>query len=176
MIYLLIIVIVIIIVVNKNKNSGSNKNNQVNNSRKASMINVSFGNESPRTYSSVLNCIEQDIHYIAKHTYGYGEINVVVTVQKNNDTYCTVSGSYLADLNFSGVNFGVGYNYNGNDKASFKTKLATGFTNLEDVKREMLIQFNWSDLPTYNTKFTTINHGDYVSRPYISYSFTVKGW
>ena len=137
-------------------------------------ISVSFGNDAPRSYSSVLNGLEMDVHLIASQTYGYGEIKVVVIIQKIDATYCEVTGSFLADCSFKGVNFGTGYNYNGDDLVMFKTKLATGFTTLEAAKREIALQFNWSDLQVYNTNFTLLNHGDFENKPYISYEFTVK--
>lgn len=174
---LIIIVIIVIIIYNLAKDStgtGPTPTGTGDRGGNKAGISVSFGGKTPQSYSSVLNRLEQDVHYIANYTYGYGEISVVVTVQKTDSTYCTVGGSFLADVSFNGVSFQDGYNFDGNDHVLFETKLATGFTSLEDVKREILLQFNWSDLPVYNENFTILNHGDYINKPYISYSFTVK--
>ena len=172
MLFIFIAVVIVILIVNSQKGTGvdTGKNPPAN----TKSIDVSFGSEIPRTYSSVLNGLEKDVYYIANYSSGYGEISVVVVVQKINSTYCSVSGNFLADVSFRGVNFGTGYNFDGNDHVSFQTKLATGFTNPEAVKREMLIQFHWSDLSAYNTSFTVLDHGDFAQKPYISYSFTVK--
>jgi len=170
--FLLLVIGIIVFVVAMTDNNNNSKSSKP--SANAKNINVSFGSETPRSYSSVLNRIEMDVHYIANYSRGYGEINVLVTVQKINNTYCTVYGCFLADCSFQGVTCGTGYIFNGDNHITFQTNLATGFTNLDDVKREILLQFDWDDLPVYNAKFTVLDHGDYVNKPYISYSFTVK--
>ncbi len=162
---LIIIILIIFIIVNLLKK-------QTRTEQPKKEISVSFGSETPRSYSSVLNRLEQDISYIASNTYC--EINVVVSVQKIDSTYCTVRGSFLADTAFHGINFIDGYSYNGSDHVTFKTNLATDFISPNEVKREMLIQFKWSYLQVYNEKFTILDHGDYINEPFISYSFTVK--
>lgn len=126
------------------------------------------------SYSSILNRLEQDVYLLATQTRGYGELSVVVSVRKMNSNYCRVSGSFLADGTLSGARFDSGYQFNGTDSVKFETSSATGFTSVEDVKREMLLQFDWNDLPVYNPQFTVLAHGDFVTTPYISYSFTVK--
>lgn len=168
---LIIIVIVIIAIVNSNKSSG-NSSTYKTSTVKTNIINCSF--QTDGSYSSILNCLQRDVYHIAKHSRGYGEISVVVIVQKIDNIYCKISGSFLADCSFSGVNFCNGYRFNGTDNVQFETTQAKGFTTLEDIKREILLQFNWDDLPVYNAEFTILNHGDFTNKPYISYSFIVK--
>lgn len=164
---ILIVIAVVIVIVIANSKKTSPKSPQKQNG-----ITCLFQPEG--SCSSVLNRLEQNVSYIAKYSHGYGEISVCVSVQKIDHTYCKISGSFLADCGFHYVQFGNGYRFNGTDYVSFETNRATGFTTVEDVKREMLLQFNWFDLPVYDAKFTVLAHGDYINHPYISYSFTVK--
>ena len=139
---------------------------------KSNVINCSFKDSG--SYSSILNGLEQDVSYIAKHSQGYGEIKAVIIIQKIDNMYCMISGSFLADCSFNGINFSNGYRFSGSDFVSFETTKATGFTTVEDARRELLLQFNWNDLQVYNADFTILTQGDYTDNPYISFSFTVK--
>lgn len=165
-VFLIIVAIIVIIVILYSK-----KNTNVSSKVRTNTISCTF--RSNGSYSSILNGLEQDIHYIAKNTYGHGKISVVVSVRKINASYCKVSGSFLADVGFNGVLFRGGYVFNGSDMVRFETESATGFTTIEDVKREMLLQFNWHDLPVNDSKFTVIKHGDYTTTPFISFNFVV---
>lgn len=134
-------------------------------------ISISAGDN----YSHILNQLEQLVYSVACYTYC--EIGVVVQVHKLSEKYCSISCQLLADSSFRNVNFGEGFKYNGEDLARFETENATGFTTLEDVKREILLQFNWpySGIFITKTEINTYNSGKYLDKPCVSYSFTMRG-
>lgn len=126
---------------------------------------------SVMNYSSFLSQLQRVIEYLALRSYC--SINVVVIVQKINNTFCEISGQLLADNSFQNIYFGYGFATN-DGCVSFQTDMATGFSSLEAVKREMLLQFHWNDVIVSDEKFTMLDRGDFANKPYISYSFTVK--
>lgn len=132
----------------------------------------SLDSTSPMSYGSFLSQVQRVIEYVALRSYC--SINVVVIVQKINNTYCQISGQLLADTSFQNIHFGNGLAFDGDDCVSFQTDLATGFSSLEAVKQEMLLQFHWNDVIVSDEKFTMLDRGDFANKPYISYSFTVK--
>lgn len=174
---LIIIVVVVIIfaISSSKKNNGSaQKNVQRTGKSNLSQNNTqkySLAVNSPQPYSSVLCSLQRIVESVAKATYC--EIGVVVQVHKIDDTYCGVVCQLLADTSFRNVSFGEGFMFNGDDLASFETKIATGFTTLDDVKREILLQFNWSDVSVWNDNVTVLPNA--VNGPFASYSFTMKG-
>jgi hypothetical protein len=128
--------------------------------------------DHPQAYSTVLNGLEQIVEQVIRNSFC--EVSVVVQVKKLDSTFCQVSCSLLADTSFNGIAFGEGFACNGNDHAAFETGLATGFSTAQDVKREILLQFSWSDISVSNTQLTVLDRGDYADKPYVSYSFTGK--
>lgn len=60
---IVIIIIFFVFLTDNNKKPSGNRSPKPTKS-----ITVSFGNETPRPYSSVLNQIEMDVHYIANYT------------------------------------------------------------------------------------------------------------
>lgn len=167
MLLLLVIIIVIIVVATSKKKTG------VNNTNTVSVPKFTMSVTGPRSYSSILNNLEMIVESTAHRSYC--EIGVVVQVQKIDSTYCKIGFSMLADTSFRNVAFGEGFRVNGDDHVQFDTNLATGFTTVDDVRRELLLQFNWSGVNVTNEKMTVIDHGDYLNKPYVCYSFTVKG-
>lgn len=147
----------------KKMNIHSTKNNK-----------IEFSLNGTGSYSSILNQLENHLYYIAKHTRYGGEIHVVVQVKKIDNTYCCVEGNFMAGSSFRGVDFMGGYVYDGDGQVCFETDIATGFTSPEDVKRELLLQFNWSDFPLYDTNILMLDYNDYKDTPLVSFSFTIK--
>jgi hypothetical protein len=144
-------------------------------SKKPSKYLCSISSNAGDNYSHILNQLEQLVYSVACYTYC--EIGVVVQVHKLSEKYCSISCQLLADSSFRNVSFAEGFKYNGEDLAQFETEFATGFTTPEDVKRELLLQFNWPDMDISITKteINIYNSGIYLDKPCVSYSFTMRG-
>ena len=56
----------------------------------------------------------------------------------------------------------------------FETKQATGFTTPEAVKREMLCQFNWSQISTNITELKVLNYGAFTHTPMVTLRFEAQ--
>ncbi len=168
----IIVVLVIIIVWWYFKRSGNEKNSLSSSRSKSNEpVRCSLDTSSQQRYDRILNNLENIIESVANRSFC--RIDVVVICQKKESDYCEVSGSLLADSSFNNVIFENGFD-GGNDFVKFHVEKAVGFTNPEAVKREMSLQFNWSDLSVSNEKFTVLDYGDYADKPYVSYSFSVK--
>ena len=84
-------------------------------------------------------------------------------------------GISLEWSNFAGSNISFGNEFSVNDgSARFETNLATGFTTVEEVKKEIARQFKWHDIILSDEKFTVLNYGDYTNTQLISYSFKAR--
>ncbi len=151
MFWTILIIVVIIIICNSGSNSSASNNQAVNNNT----ISCTFNGTG--SYSSVLNRLENDVYYIAKRARYGDQIRVAVSVKKIDNVHCSVDGSFIADTCFRGVNFLGGYNFDGTDYVRFGTNTVTGFTSPEDVKREMLLQFKWNDLPLHDAQISIVN-------------------
>ena len=60
------------------------------------------------------------------------------------------------------------------DLAAFETNQATGFTTVQDVKRELTLQFNWHDVSTRITELKVIDYGDMTYTPMVILRFDAK--
>lgn len=166
----LLVIVFFVIRATKDKNNRATRQSGNISSRNINYNSFSIKVDIPRVYSSILNDLEVIVSSVVNASYC--EVNVVVQVRKIDNVYCSVACSLLADTSFSGVVFGEGFLVDGNDHARCETVLATGFTTPDDVKREILLQFNWSNISVSNTQVTVLDYGDYINTPYISYSFT----
>lgn len=172
MFWFLVIVVVIIIVVKKNGNTNQNSYSPAGSTSPNNVLRISYVVNSPQDYCSILNKL-QDITYMT-FMRNYTDISVVVIVRKIDSMYCSIGFSMLADSVFNNVAVGEGFTFSGNDHIKFETNLATGFTNPDDVKREISLQFNWSEISASDVKWTVLSHGDYSNSPLVSYNFTIK--
>ena len=130
---------------------------------------ISLKVTSPTNYSNILNSLENIAYSVI--VKAIGEVSVAVQVRKIDNTYCKVTCSFFADISFNGVSFGDGFSVLSNDHVCFETHLATGFTTPNDVKREILLQFNWHDIMVNKTNMSVLDYGDFVNTPLITYSF-----
>ena len=168
----IIFVLIIIFVCWYFKESNSEKNNlNLYNLRNNELVKYSLNTSSQQRYDIILNNLETIIESVANRSLCV--INVVIICQKIEGDYCEVSGSLLADSSFNNVVFENGFD-GSNDFVKFHIEKAVGFTEPEAVKREMSLQFKWSDLSVSNEKFTVLDYGDYANKPYVSYSFSVR--
>ena len=169
----LFIIVIIYFAPKKEKKSGSWQTRGGQKKRNNTTC-LSLSVNSPRPYSSILSDLESIVVLIARKKMC--DTKVIVSVQKINNTYCRVRCGLLADTGFYGVNFGDGFSFIRNDYATFQTELATGFTTVEDIKREILLQFHWTYLSVSNTELSVFSHGEYINTPLIEYSFTVNNF
>lgn len=125
------------------------------------------------SYSSILNQLEQIVFLVAKQCYH--DFNVYVAVQKINASTCAISFS-INEVSFKywNITFGSEFSLLSDDYAEFKTEQATGFTTAEDVKRELLLQFNWSNISTSVTESTIYNRGVMANQPLVVFKFNAK--
>ena len=96
----------------------------------------------------------------------YSKIPVLVTVQKIDVRYCSVGLSIYDYPGFIDNSFGKGFTA-GNGTAHFTTDTATGFTTPKRVLDEILIQFNWADIPKEITEMEILNQGQMAKTPLI---------
>ena len=97
--------------------------------------------------------------------------------------HCTVNrtGSYsqIEDvyLKRNNITFGSEFQDRGDGSYEcmhFETKQATGFTTPEAVKREMLCQFNWSQISTNITELKVLNYGAFTHTPMVTLRFEAQ--
>ena len=129
------------------------------------------------SYSSILNQMEQIVFLIAKHC-PWTKVQVLVMVRKINASTCSVTFQ-IEDVLLLGNNitFGSEFQDNGDDSykcMTFETKQATGFTTPEDVKRELLCQFNWSNISTNITQLSVLDYGDFTHTPMVTLRFEAQ--
>lgn len=128
-------------------------------------------------YSSILNELEQIVFLIAKRC-PWMKLQVLVMVRKINASTCSVSFQiedvYLKKNN---ITFGSEFQDRGDGSYEcmhFETKQATGFTTPEAVKREMLCQFNWSQISTNITELKVLNYGAFTHTPMVTLRFEAQ--
>ena len=126
-------------------------------------------------YSTILNQLQNIVGSVVIRFPGQ-DILVSVQIRKLNNVNCRVGfGISLEWSNFAGSNISFGNEFSVNDgSARFETNLATGFTTVEEVKKEIARQFKWHDIILSDEKFTVLNYGDYTNTQLISYSFKAR--
>ena len=129
------------------------------------------------SYSSILNQLEQIVFLIAKRC-PWMTLHVLVMVRKINASTCSVSFQIEdVSLKRNNITFGSEFQDNGDGSyecMTFKTNQATGFTTPEAVKREMLLQFNWSDVSTNITQLNVLDRGDFTHTPMVTLRFEAQ--
>ena len=126
------------------------------------------------SYSSILNQMEQIVFLIAKRC-PWMKLQVLVMVRKLN-----ASTSFQIEdvsLKRNNITFGSEFQDEGDGSYEcmrFETKQATGFTTPEDVKRELLCQFNWSNISTNITELNVFDHGDFTRTPMVTLRFEAQ--
>ena len=128
-------------------------------------------------YSSILNELEQIVFLIAKRC-PWMKLQVLVMVRKINASTCSVSFQ-IEDVSLKRNNITFGSEFQDREDGSyecmhFETKQATGFTTPEAVKREMLCQFNWSQISTNITQLNVRNYGDFTQTPMVIFRFEAQ--
>lgn len=128
-------------------------------------------------YSSILNELEQIVFLIAKRC-PWMKLQVLVMVRKINVSTCSVSFQ-IEDvyLKRNNITFGSEFQDRGDGSYEcmhFETKQATGFTTPEAVKREMLCQFNWSQISTNITELKVLNYGAFTHTPMVTLRFEAQ--
>lgn len=128
-------------------------------------------------YSSILNELEQIVFLIAKRC-PWMKLQVLVMVRKINVSTCSVSFQIEdVSLKRNNITFGSEFQDRGDGSYEcmhFETKQATGFTTPEDVKRELLCQFNWSNISTNITELHVFDHGDFTRTPMVTLRFEAQ--
>lgn len=128
-------------------------------------------------YSSILNELEQIVFLIAKRC-PWMKLQVLVMVRKINASTCSVSFQIEdVSLKRNNITFGSEFQDRGDGSYEcmhFETKQATGFTTPEAVKREMLCQFNWSNISTNVTQLSVLDYGDFTHTPMITLRFEAQ--
>ena len=129
------------------------------------------------SYSSILNQLEQIVSLIAKRC-PWMKLQVLVMVRKINASTCSVSFQ-IEDVSLKRNNITFGSEFQDRGDASyecmhFETKQATGFTTPEAVKREMLCQFNWSQISTNITQLSVLDYGDFTHTPMVTLRFEAQ--
>ena len=121
--------------------------------------------------------MEQIVFLIAKRC-PWMKLQVLVMVRKINASTCSVSFQiedvYLKKNN---ITFGSEFQDRGDGSYEcmhFETKQATGFTTPEAVKREMLCQFNWSQISTNITELKVLNYGAFTHTPMVTLRFEAQ--
>ena len=129
------------------------------------------------SYSSILNQMEQIVFLIAKHC-PWTKIQVLVMVRKINASTCSVTFQIEdVSLKRNNITFGSEFQDRGDGSYEcmhFETKQATGFTTPEAVKREMLCQFNWSNISTNITQLSVLDYGDFTHTPMVTLRFEAQ--
>ena len=129
------------------------------------------------SYSSILNQLEQIVSLIAKRC-PWMKLQVLVMVRKINASTCSVSFQIEdVSLKRNNITFGSEFQDRGDGSYEcmhFETKQATGFTIPEAVKREMLCQFNWSQISTNITQLNVRNYGDFTQTPMVIFRFEAQ--
>lgn len=125
------------------------------------------------SYSSILNQLEQIVSLVAKQCCR--DFRVYVAVKKINASTCAISFA-IDEVTFKywNITFGSEFSLINDDYVKFETKQATGFTTAEDVKRELLLQFNWSDISTSVTESTIYNRGVMANHPLVVFNFNAN--
>ena len=129
------------------------------------------------SYDSILNQLEQIVFLIAKRC-PWMKLQVLVMVRKINASTCSVTFQ-IEDVSLKRNNITFGSEFQDRSDGSyecmtFKTNQATGFTTPEAVKREMLLQFNWSNISTNITQLNVLNHGDFTHTPMVTLRFEAQ--
>ena len=109
------------------------------------------------SYSSILNQMEQIVFLIAKRC-PWMKLQVLVMVRKIKASTC--SDTFQIEDVYECMHF--------------ETKQATGFTTPEAVKREMLCQFNWSQISTNITELKVLNYGTFTHTPMVTLRFEAQ--
>ena len=129
------------------------------------------------SYSSILNQMEQIVFLIAQRC-PWMKLQVLVMVRKINASTCSVSFQIEdVSLKKNNITFGSEFQDRGDGSYEcmhFETKQATGFTTPEAVKREMLCQFNWSQISTNITELTVLNYGAFTHTPMVTLRFEAQ--
>ena len=106
------------------------------------------------------------------------KLQVLVMVRKINASTCSVSFQIEdVSLKKNNITFGSEFQDRGDGSYEcmhFETKQATGFTTPEAVKREMLCQFNWSQISTNITELTVLNYGAFTHTPMVTLRFEAQ--
>ena len=129
------------------------------------------------SYSSILNQLEQIVFLIAKRC-PWMKLQVLVMVRKINASTCSVTFQ-IEDVSLKRNNITFGSEFQDRSDGSyecmtFKTNQATGFTTPEAVKRELLLQFNWSNISTNITQLNVLNYGDFTHTPMVTLRFEAQ--
>ena len=129
---------------------------------------------STGSYSSILNKCEQIVELIAKRC-PWITIHVLVMVEKINSSVCHVTFQ-ITNVTFKNYNITFGSEFHGTDDdcMTYKSSQATGFTTPEDVKRELLCQFNWYNISTNITELKVMDYGDFTHTPMVILRFEAK--
>lgn len=115
---------------------------------------------SYETYLSRLGRITEDLIRACPCS----QIKVLVTIQKINCKYCSVALSMYDYPQNRNISFGKGF-MNGN--AQFRTDTATGFTTPNRAKDEILLQFDWYDIPKEITEIEVLDQGQTATNPLV---------
>ena len=130
-----------------------------------------------RDYSSILNELEQ-IEYVITKRCPWKKLQVLVMIRKINASTCSVSFQIEdVSLKRNNITFGSEFQDRGDGSYEcmhFETKQATGFTTPEAVKREMLCQFNWSNISTNVTQLSVLDYGDFTHTPMVTLRFEAQ--
>lgn len=163
--WILILVIFLIII------SFSNNDTKGNNLRQNSKLYCTAPISG--SYSSILNSLERIAENIARQCPGR-EIQMLVMVHKLNDNVCHICYQ-IEDLPFNLYNISFGDEFRVySDFATFETKHAVGFNNSSEVKRELLLQFNWSDITININQLDILEHGNFKNAPLVTFRFSLK--
>ena len=165
------IIIFIIFADSDTKPSANKKGNTKTDSRLHCTVNRTG------SYSSILNELEQIVSLIAKRC-PWMKLHVLVIVSKINASTCSVSFQIEdVSLKRNNITFGSEFQDKGDGSYEcmrFETKQATGFTTPEDVKKELLCQFNWSNISTNITELHVFDHGDFTRTPMVTLRFEAQ--
>ena len=122
------------------------------------------------SFVSILNKLEMVVSEIVRHD-PHETIMVRLQIKKIRGTYCGIDFLiWLDHSSFSkhGITFGNEFKVSDNS-ARYTTKSAPGYTNVEDVKRELLLQFNWPNISVALASFQVLGPDKEIL-----YSFDVR--
>ncbi len=122
------------------------------------------------SFVSILNKLEMVVSEIVRHD-PHETISVWLQIKKRRGTYCGID--FLLRLDYSsfsehGITFGDEFKVS-DDSVRYTTTSAPGYTNAEDVKRELLLQFNWHNISVTHASFQVVGPDKEIL-----YSFDVR--
>lgn len=165
---LIVFVIVLVKKTKANKEEERKMGNAITQGEKPLHISLDVSNSS--NYQIILNKLGSVVDQVARKCVNR-RISTLIMIKKETESTCRIT-FMMEDINFE--RFGVLFNseFKVDDyKASFETSSATGFTTAEEAKKELYLQFNWSDIAVNITDFHITDHGDYAGFPLIVFRF-----